>query len=1202
MNKVLKTYLLCLVALISNLHLHAQPKFLHRIILIGDAGEMDAAQKAVIEAAADSTISGKTIVLNLGDNIYPTGMPLEGTAAIAEAHAIMKSQFTSLRKNGATVYFIPGNHDWDRSGPDGLAKVKAQNEFLRSQCDSLLQMYPKDGCPGPDEIPVNEKFTIIAFDSEWWLYPFTINNEEADCACSNKEQFIESLNELLYKNRNKVILIAAHHPFKSYGRHGGYFSLEDHLFPLTKANKNLYIPLPIVGSLYPLLRRTFSNPEDIHHPAYTEMVSRITEVTSKMPNVIFAAGHEHTLQFIQGDFKQIVSGAGSKESYVQKDKAAFATNEAGFVMADIYDDGFVKINFQVFHENAFTNAFQYDYKFQNKTISSEQTITTTADSIVTKAYSTFDAVGSVHRFLFGDNYRREYGTDVKLPVINISTIKGGLTPYKRGGGNQSRSLRLKDKSGKEWVLRSVEKYPDVLLPQAIRNSFASDVVKDAMSAQHPYSALAVPVIAAAAGVPHSNPMIGYVNFDTALGIYNTTFAGTLCLLEEREPMGKSDNTAEMLQNLNADNDNRFDTATFFRARLLDVLLGDWDRHEDQWRWRDTEKGNGKKYTAVPRDRDQVFHVMQGVFPKIISRPWLVPFLHDFSGDIKKINAFFFESRNLNSRFLSQMDRADWINATEVFAQQMSDSLFELALHQLPPSLYTIRHDSLLRTLQNRRNNLQMAMMKYYAFSNRIVDIHSTDKNEYIAVSNDEAGRLQVTMHKLNKEGKIKDLLYSRTFLPAETKEIRFFLRNGSDSIYISNANAPVKMRFVGGTGNKAYHIKETKSSIRIYEGLNNARFYGSDKKVHKKLSNDSADLAVVPTNLYHVTAPVLQGGFNYDDGLLLGIGVRHTHRGFRKTPFASRQFVSFVHAFATEAFRIKYQGEWINTLGKADIVLKAIALAPDNTQNFFGAGNQTPIDKTGDYIRFYRTRYSIVQIDPTLRWRGKKTGSFSAGLSFQWYSFDSSDNKDRLINNRQVIKTYDSASINSDKLHGGLAIEWINDSRNSTIIPQWGSVIQMKLVAYAGLNNVTASFLQWQPQVSLYKSVGSRKNLVFANRLGGVISVGRTAFYQSAFLGGHDNLLGYRQYRFAGNHAIFNNFETRIKIADFASYIVPGQFGLVGFFDVGRVWLNGEDSKRWHMGYGGGVYLAPAGMVVLQLVAARSIEGWFPNISFGFRF
>ena len=125
---------------------------------------------------------------------------------------------------------------------------------------------------------------------------------------------------------------------------------------------------------------------------------------------------------------------------------------------------------------------------------------------------------------------------------------------------------------------------------------------------------------------------------------------------------------------------------------------------------------------------------------------------------------------------------------------------------------------------------------------------------------------------------------------------------------------------------------------------------------------------------------------------------------------------------------------------------------------------------------------------------------------------------------------------------------------------------------------------------------------MLSERLGGGITLGNTTFYQSLFLGGHQNLQGYRQYRFAGQHSIYNNLELRIKLAEFASYILPGQFGFTGFYDIGRVWEKNEDSHKWHNGIGGGFYFAPAQLVVLQLVAGFSVEGWYPNFTMGFRF
>ena len=81
-----------------------------------------------------------------------------------------------------------------------------------------------------------------------------------------------------------------------------------------------------------------------------------------------------------------------------------------------------------------------------------------------------------------------------------------------------------------------------------------------------------------------------------------------------------------------------------------------------------------------------------------------------------------------------------------------------------------------------------------------------------------------------------------------------------------------------------------------------------------------------------------------------------------------------------------------------------------------------------------------------------------------------------------------------------------------------------------------------------------------------------------------------------------NNFEIRMKIANFTGYIIPGIFGLTGFYDVGRVWVDGEKSDKWHSGVGGGVFFAPAQMVVVNVVAGYSDEGWLPYVTMGFRF
>ena len=372
------------------------------------------------------------------------------------------------------------------------------------------------------------------------------------------------------------------------------------------------------------------------------------------------------------------------------------------------------------------------------------------DSITAKVHPQYDEVTGLHRAFFGESYRKEWAAPTTFQVIKISDIKGGLTPTQRGGGHQSHSLRLVDKDGKEWVLRSVNKYPQVLLPSSLRETFAGDVVDDAMSAQHPFSALVVPPIADAVEVPHTNPIIGYVAPDKALGIYSKTFVGTVDLLEEREPLGKSDNTEKMMQKLTDDNDNNFGTSSFLRARLVDVLLNDWDRHNDQWRfvYRKNVYG-GKTYTAVPRDRDQVFYVNEGILPHASTAPWLLWFMQDFK-KVRNINDLFWESRLLNGRLLSGMSYNEWTNTSKQFVSNVTDSVLEAGLQQLPESAYQIRHEQLLHTLQNRRAALPKEMDTYYCFIKKIIDIQNLDNNELIETRDITDGGLVVNIHKIDK--------------------------------------------------------------------------------------------------------------------------------------------------------------------------------------------------------------------------------------------------------------------------------------------------------------------------------------------------------------------------------------------------------------------------------------------------------------------
>jgi hypothetical protein len=561
-----------------------------------------------------------------------------------------------------------------------------------------------------------------------------------------------------------------------------------------------------------------------------------------------------------------------------------------------------------------------------------------------------------------------------------------------------------------------------------------------------------------------------------------------------------------------------------------------------------------------------------------------PFFEGFNPRIRNVGTLLFTSTLLNARFINQFSYEQWMRVTNEFVAAITNSVLETALRQLPKSSYDLRHDGLLAILKARRNDLPRAMSAYYRFLNKSAFIQTSDKNELVLIKDAPDQGMQITIHKISRKGEIRQQLFSRIYYPDVTKEVRLFVGKGADSVVINAPASPIRLT-VSGSGDKKYEV------------------IAANKRVH--YLNDTS---VVPGNLFNVLAPLVTGGYNIDDGIIFGLGFRYT-RGldYTKPAFSTSRYTSFQqltvgHSFSTKAFNVKYHAEWIGLIGKADLTLRANAFAPNNTQNFFGTGNESSFIKEGDYKKYYRARFSLYTLDPALRWGNRKGTHLSIGPSIQYYRYDSSDNTGRSIENAGLIHTYDSATVDKPKWHGGFTLDFVSDSRNSKLLPAWGTYVNLRMQGLAGLNRYSKSYGQLSAEAALYKSVDAKSNFVVAERVGAAAIVGNPAFYQTLFLGGQGNLLGYRQYRFAGQYMVYNNLEARIKLADFASYILPGQLGLIGLFDIGRVWVKDDHSNQWHNGVGGGLYFAPAQMLVFQVILMHSPEGLYPYFMFGMRF
>ncbi len=321
------------------------------LFLVGDAGKPALGGEPVMQALTRVLQSsrGEPFVVFLGDNVYPSGLPAADAPERLAMEKVLDIQIQAILKTRAQGVFIPGNHDWDHSGKDGWAKVRMQDAFVDRLGQGRVRMLPDQGCPGPRVEDIGDRLRLVFLDTQWWLHPGPKPVDAASgCQTYTAQAIGVSLSKVLNEAGSRHVVVAAHHPLRSSSRHGGYFTWKEHLFPFTSLKPWLYIPLPLLGSIYPLSRQLGINDQDLAGRANREMRAVFGEAMRANPPLIFAGGHEHTLEIHEGAFSHyaLVSGAGvfGRVSPVSDlDTAIFTTEASGFLRLDIMQDGRVRL-------------------------------------------------------------------------------------------------------------------------------------------------------------------------------------------------------------------------------------------------------------------------------------------------------------------------------------------------------------------------------------------------------------------------------------------------------------------------------------------------------------------------------------------------------------------------------------------------------------------------------------------------------------------------------------------------------------------------------------------------------------------------------------------------------------------------------------------------------------------------------------------
>ena len=1111
----------------------------------------------------------------------------------------------NLQQYTERIHLIPGTREWEVLGSSGIVDL---DDRLKDAFENDV-FIPDNACGEIESKSLAEELELLAIDSKWFLMDWENRNDlNKHCEIEGRDQFLFEFRDEVMSLKEKTVILTTYHPPYRFDDKSGDHKFLHHIFPFTTKKDFALLPLPIIGTLFFQAQSFLRSHEFQQHPRYRELSDNIENL---------AEDHQRMV---------IISGDGRQSTILEKENCLFINihSDPGNRSWSVPTDGQLTHTPSVLYLSF--DSLEYQYKVRS---------ITHPDEIIFKGNKALPAIikdkvpsdtlesdlpGVTHTTIFQDDnlthlgadwltgtlYTDLYKTPIEAPTLDLTRGKG-LSPFKIGGGQQTVSVRLRNKLDQNFVVRSLQKKPTKLLSKKLRISIIEDLVEYYFTSAHPFAFLAVPVLEESLGLYHTNPTLYFLPAQEQLSPYNDEIGNQLVLFRERadedwstsESLGRSTNivsTSSMKEDL-FENKISVDPEYYLKNRLLDLTLGDWDRHTDQWRWAkgpDNPDAAVDTYYPVGRDRDQAMSNFDGFLIKVLR--FYDPSFKSMRAFDKKISRSdirwqSYSAKSLDHLLLSTLDKQDWTRIAEEVGSDISRSTIEAAINKMPNEIAATDKEKWINILWQRFQQIKSTAGIYYQEFHKNPVIYGSILNDSISINFNEgkAGTLTVRSQQENGQWITK---LEREIIYKDLRTLRIHSMEGNDVFTIQKEVRSPRLIVLGGYGSDEYvNTQRSKpKNLTIIEQEEVNQSTSTDLHVtetdHKNI-DEIPHKGIMPN--YFSLNPAFRA--NRDDGLFVGISGRLTQNQFKKTVTHDAKLT-----FATKrkSSQIVYRMQVQNELKKSTTFLDINIDGPRYESNFFGMGNTSTYNASLPESHYYLRR-QLQNIKAGFRWSLGSLGYVSVAAFGERISLQE-------VEERFVNAFIQEKSIKGPNHFAGLHFTLDFTNFNSRFKVTDGVKLGMDIIGKKGLDNHQNHVLI-NPYYHLYKSIGPKKNIIYSTKIQFQGVIGDYFFFQAPTLGGTDYLRGYRRERFRGRSLLAQNNNLHIRLTDRISRkYFPAGAGVTASFDHGRVWLNNEESKKWHYNWGLGIWISPLNAFVVSAGVYRSPESTEIRARLGWQF